>query len=67
MSVPRIVVKGNRYVLTDEGRSALQVAEVCDCKPQVEGGLLVCPVCLTVYATLRQFGFGLTRADSKRP
>lgn len=54
MSVQRSVATCG-YVLTDQGRTDLVESEHCDCpKRQVDGGLLVCRDCGTIWASLRQ-------------
>lgn len=47
-----------RYVLTDEGREALQRAEICPCSQLfVSDGVYQCPHCGTIYSVV--FGFSV--------
>lgn len=57
----------DRYVLTPEGRAVIDDLELrCPCRREVEGGLIWCPDCGTVYALLsRQNLVGLVAAVKK--
>ena len=41
----------SRYVLTEEGRTALRDADTCQCTWSFDGGLIVCLDCGTVFST----------------
>lgn len=41
-----------RYVVTIEGRRAIDDATVCMCKPRIAGLLVACEACGTVYGHL---------------
>ena len=40
------------FVLTPFGREGLETAETCSCRPAIDGGLVVCLDCDTVYGLL---------------
>lgn len=46
-----------RYVLTDEGREAMDMADVCPCQYVREGNALVCQKCDTVYGKVSVSGW----------
>lgn len=54
MATSGSVAAGCGYVVTDAGRDAANDSDGCRCVPQVDGGLLACSSCGTVYAVLRQ-------------
>ena len=41
------------FVITDAGRQGWREPEVCACRPELEGALLVCNKCGTVFAVLK--------------
>jgi hypothetical protein len=54
------------YVLTAEGREALREADMCACQIVMDGGLIVCRDCDTVYGTIAQVEMGIARPALKR-
>ena len=61
------VPAGFRYVLTPEGRKALKSAEACTCVPRIQGLLLVCVECETVYGNMSTLVHMNERYRDKRP
>lgn len=58
----RVTPWSERYVLTDLGRAAIADAQVCVCRWDFDGGLVVCHSCGTVYSTS-----SVLAASSRRP
>lgn len=53
MAIRSILRPGNGWVVTEEGRHDLATAPTCNCKPKLDGLLMSCPDCGTVYGYLR--------------
>lgn len=53
MSVSPMVRGSSGYVLTELGHLALKSLDSCACCPKLAGLLLVCPICDTVFAHLK--------------
>ena len=57
----RSVAASCGFVLTAKGREALKEAQLCACRIVMDGGLLMCRDCDTVYGLTSQIGLGLNR------
>jgi hypothetical protein len=53
MAAVRSVAASCGYVLTDSGRALMRDHDVCRCTPKIDGGLIACPDCHTVFGLLR--------------
>jgi hypothetical protein len=49
------------YVLTDMGRAALEERQLCACRIVLDGGILLCRDCETIYGLLSQVEMGMNR------
>lgn len=56
MSAERIVGARFGLFVTARGKEAAQDPEICHCVPKLAGLLLICPLCDTVYGSLRDQG-----------
>ena len=56
MAVRSVAAETGRYVVTEQGRHDLVVAETCHCDPRLEGLLFMCSDCGTIYGSLRNSG-----------
>ena len=53
-------------MVTPKGHADLVELDTCECSTQVQGGLLVCPACDTVYGVLRQSSAFSAQASNKK-
>lgn len=50
------VAKGDRWVVTEQGKLDLLTVETCVCDPKLAGLLFMCSECGTVFGSLRDSG-----------
>jgi hypothetical protein len=53
MRVPRANSDNGPYVVTDEGRDALDYATTCHCDPVLFGLIIQCQTCGTVFGSVK--------------
>lgn len=46
--------RGCGYVLTPNARTLVDEVDTCDCRKELHGGLIECPLCGTVYMLVRE-------------
>ena len=59
MSNYAIVREPIPYEMTFAGHEAARYSARCQCRPTLDGGLVLCPVCGTVYGTLADVQRGI--------
>lgn len=54
MALSQSVRSTDRWTITSVGHEDLATCDTCDCRPRMVGLLVECPVCGTVYGSLRE-------------
>jgi hypothetical protein len=57
MSDRRNDTRARLYVVTDEGRLAMGIAEQCACVLLMSDGFVICKECETAYSSIKQLEF----------